>query len=270
MSDTKYVSTTALAKQLGKEPKEVFVLLARAHWMVKVDDRWQLTEKGKFEGGIYLTHPKYGEYVGWPEAVLQHGIWDDLPEAPLTASQLGQKLGLPARLLNLLLADLGWQAPGPKGWVLTESGRRLGGQQQRAEDSGVPYVTWPETLTSLARLTERAECLRHGGALDGRPQPDAALGRLGNWLYLQGFTYGFNRADLGSPVPVSCYVPRVQLAIAVWSPSDSAEAIKLKLEQQQWLKSARALELDAAQLSDIGLLDALLPPLLLDVGVAVY
>ncbi len=56
MSD-KHLSTTALAKSLNKESKELFILLAQGGWISKIDGHWQLTEKGKFEGGIYINHP---------------------------------------------------------------------------------------------------------------------------------------------------------------------------------------------------------------------
>ncbi len=270
MADIKYLSTTALAKQLAKEPKEVFVLLARAHWMVKVDDRWQLTEKGKFEGGIYLSHPKYGEYVGWPEAIVGHGIWQDLPEAPLTASQIGQKLKLPARLLNLVLAELGWQTPGPKGWVLSDSGRLMGGQQQRAEDSSIPFVTWPESLLARAELVDRAHKLSCGESLDGRTFPSPQFARLGSWLYLQGLAFGINQSVSDAPLPLSFYLPTSQISIQVWPASNSAADIKAKLEQQQWLKGRRAIELDVADLDDLAKLDNQMPPALLNVGLAVY
>src|SRR5690606_3485277 len=104
----KHLSTTALARLLGKESKELFVLLTSGGWIVKVDNHWQLTEKGKFEGGIYVNHPKYGEYIAWPESVSTHPLFMLLPEAPLTATNLGNKLNLPARLVNLVLAERGW------------------------------------------------------------------------------------------------------------------------------------------------------------------
>src|SRR5690606_40674662 len=59
----KHISTTALARLLAKESKELFILLTGGGWIIKVDNHWQLTEKGKFEGGVYVNHPKYGEYI---------------------------------------------------------------------------------------------------------------------------------------------------------------------------------------------------------------
>src|SRR5690606_42062796 len=90
-TNERHLSTTALARRMGKESKELFVLLTSGGWIVKVDDHWRLTEKGKFEGGIYVNHPRYGEYITWPEAIHQHPLFALLPEAPLTASNIGNK-----------------------------------------------------------------------------------------------------------------------------------------------------------------------------------
>lgn len=265
MSEQHHLSTTALARVLGKEPKEVFSLLAWAHWMVKVDERWQLTEKGRFEGGIYLQHPKFGDYVAWPESVQGHAIWRDLPEAPLTVSQLGGKLGLPARLLNLLLAERGWQQKAAKGWLLTEDGHALGGQQHRAEDSYIPFVTWPERLEQEPRLLAAIHRLRQGEALDGRPLKDANHGRVANWLFLHGISFAVQWGQ-GLPLPISFYLPGPRIAIQLWEPADGAAAIKQRLAMEQWLKHRPAITLEAVEADDLGRLDQWLPGQLLRAG----
>lgn len=270
MSEIKYLSTTALAKQLHKEAKELFVLLARAHWMIKVDDRWQLTEKGKFEGGVYLHHPKFGDYVAWPESVLTHGIWQSLPEAPLTVSQLGHKFGLPARLLNLLLADLGWQTKGLKGWQITDNGRARGGQQHRAEDSAIPFVMWPESLETLPELMNAVMALQVGAGLDGRHYHDAVEGRLGTWLYLLGVTFALRRTVGGSPLAVSFYLPVEQVFIQCWPSAASSRDLVDKLAMQDWLKGRRVVEFDAEAVGSVSDLDHWLPGKLLLQGVVTY
>lgn len=275
MSDAGYLSTTALAKQLSKDAKEVFILLSRAHWMIKVDDRWQLTEKGKFEGGVYLQHPKYGDYVAWPAKVVGHAIWQSLPEAPLTATSLGQKLGLPARLLNLLLAELGWQSRGLKGWLLTDAGQNRGGQQHRAEQSAIPYVTWPESAIDLAELNNAVERLQNGRdadgiGIDGRIYESDGLGRLGAWLYLHNFCFASHKAIAGAPTAVSFYLPAQHLIVQLWPQVSGSGELKQKLAMQAWLKSVSHLELEADQVESISALDDILPAALLIRGIVAY
>lgn len=270
MTEIKYLSTTALAKKLDKEAKEVFILLAQAHWMIKVDDRWQLTEKGKFEGGVYLNHPKYGEYVAWPESVVGHGLWRSLPEAPLTATQLGAKLGLPARLLNLVLLDLGWQSRGLKGWLVTSEGRVQGGQQHRAEDSAIPFVTWPERVEHCGALVEAVNALLQGKGVDGRQYKSEQEGRIGAWLYLHGISFSYLRRMDSAPEDVLFYLPESALYIQGWPKVSSADALKSKLAMEEWLKSKSALLLDFDKYQSIAEIDQWLPGALLLHGVLTY
>lgn len=263
-----FLSTTALAKALHKEPKEVFALLARAHWMVKVDDRWHLTEKGRFEGGIYQQHPKFGDYVAWPESIVTHPIWAGLPEAPLSATQLGRHFDLPARLINLLLADLGWQSRGLKGWLLTDFGRLQGGEQKRTEGSNVPYVTWPERLKDGdGDLAGLVQALQTGPALDGRRYPDRRHTDVANWLYLHGFVVAPERQLAGAPGAVSFWLPSATLMVQIWHPARGPDDIQRRLDMDAWLKRQRAIVLPDDFQSGLSALDEWLPGQLLLQGV---
>ena len=270
MSEIKYLSTTALAKTLDKEPKEVFILLAQAHWMIKVDGGWQLTEKGRFEGGVYLNHPKYGDYVAWPESVLTHGLWRSLPEAPLSASQLGAKLGLPARLLNLVLLDLGWQVHGLKGWLLTSEGRARGGQQHRAEESAIPYISWPEKLEHDEALKLAVSALTSGAGVDGRQYMTPAEGRLGAWLYLHGISFSYRRQMQTSPGSVLFYLPAGLVYLHGWETVTSSQALTQKLAMEAWLKSKSCVLIDFERCNAIEEIDRWLPGALLQHGVSTY
>src|SRR6478609_3018198 len=194
----KHISTTALARLLHKESKELFILLAQGGWMLKVDNHWQLTEKGKFEGGIYINHPKYGEYIAWPESVQDHPLLQLLPEAPLSATHLGSKVDLPARLINLVLAERGWIKRHIRGWLLTPRGKAIGGEQHSSEQSGIPYVTWPETLLEnplflqiIAQVNGTSFHQFHK-ALSGQPVNSAEELIVENWLYIAGVNHARN------------------------------------------------------------------------------
>lgn len=262
-----FLSTTALAKALHKEAKEVFSLLARAHWMAKVDDRWQLTEKGRFEGGIYQQHPKYGDYVAWPETVVKHPIWAGLPEAPLSATQLGKHFALPARLINLLLADLGWQTRGVKGWVLSDFGRLLGGEQRRTEGDNVPYVTWPERIREDETLVELVGRLLDCQSLDGRQYSDRRHHDVANWLYLHGFVSAPERSLPGAPGSVSFWLPGVALMLHLWPVAKGPADIQQRLDMDAWLKRQRAIILPDNLDAGLSALDDWLPGQLLLQGV---
>lgn len=272
----KHISTTALARLLGKESKEVFILLTNGGWIVKVDDHWQLTEKGKFEGGIYVNHPKYGEYIAWPESIQQHPLLMLLPEAPLTASTLGNKMKLPARLINLLLAERGWIKKHVRGWLLTDAGKRLGGQQHESEQSGIPFVTWPETLLDHSGLLAAVAQLRGEVAtdiptLDGRQVNNPAERMINNWLYIAGVihAYHYSLAFGEQSLEANFYIPAIALCIDYWPGSAQAADLAVQLEKQALYRKFQVAFIELKD-EDLPHLDELLARSLLRHGIAVY
>lgn len=273
----KHLSTTALARVLGKESKELFVLLTGGGWIVKADNHWQLTEKGKFEGGIYVNHPKYGEYIAWPESVYQHPLFALLPEAPLSATNIGHKLGVPARLVNLVLAERGWLKKNIRGWVLTPAGKQLGGQQHESEQSAIPYATWPETIIDNPRLLHAVAQLTAEGidatlaTLDGRVVSSSAARRIANWCYLtrvvcaQQYELIWGEESLIADF----FLPEIQLCIDYWPADSKADALAKQLDKQFLYKKYKVnfLELRA---EDLPQLDDILAKVLMRSGLAVY
>jgi len=252
-------------------------LLAQGGWMVKVDNHWQLTEKGKFEGGIYINHPKFGEYIAWPESVQDHPLLKLLPEAPLSATHIGSKVDLPARLVNLVLAERGWIKKHIRGWLLTSRGKAIGGEQHTSEQSGIPFVTWPETLldntqflSAVAQITGAA-FVQSQAALSGQIMVSMPAFVVENWLYIAGVHhachYELRAGD--DVVNADFFLPELQVAIDIWSGGDNAAALTTKLEKQEFYKKHGY---DFIELHDetIVQLDELLAKQLIGFGLAVY
>lgn len=278
----KHISTTALARQLHKESKELFILLAQGGWMVKVDNHWQLTEKGKFEGGIYINHPKYGEYIAWPESVQDHPLLRLLPEAPLSATHIGSKVDLPARLINLLLAERGWIKKHIRGWLLTPRGKAIGGEQHASEQTGVPYATWPETLLdnslfidAVAQITGASVTQSNSQSLliafSGQEVKSREELIVENWLYIAGVNHAHNyplRAG-NEAIRSDFFLPELQICIDIWGASDNAATLTEKLNKQEFYKKHGY---DFIELHDetIAQVDEVLAKQLLGYGLAVY
>jgi hypothetical protein len=277
----RHISTTALARLIGKESKELFVLLTSGGWIVKVDNHWQLTEKGRFEGGIYVNHPKYGEYIAWPESIQHHHLLRLLPEAPLSATNLAHKWDIPARLVNLLLAEKGLISRYVRGWTLTERGKKNGGQQHEAE-SGVPFVTWPETLLddpelmlALLQLTGD-ERVNGQPTLDGHRVNNAMQRRIDNWLYLTRTPHArdYPLQWATDTAVADFYVPDVQLCVECWADQLGQEAnraavIGEELEKNQHYKQHKVAYIEFRD-ETIHQVDEILARELLRRGVSVY
>lgn len=275
----KHLSTTALAKLIGKESKELFILLANSGWIVKVDGHWQLTAKGRFEGGTYANHPRYGEYIVWPASISEHPLLRLLPEAPLSARALAQKTGLPARLLNRLLASLGWIKPYVHGWQLTDLGARIGGQQHESESTAIPYVTWPESLLENRFFQRAVAGLKEGAdyCQDGHKTRSSALNQIDNWLYTVGIVHAaqYPVEQLGicrkneETLEVDFYLPGANVALVFWPDTSSPGELAANLARRECLQHSElpVIELEHSQLSE---LDEVLTRELMKLGVAVY
>ena len=280
----KHISTTALARSLHKESKELFVLLAQGGWMIKVDNHWQLTEKGKFEGGIYINHPKYGEYIAWPESIQDHPLLNLLPEAPLSATHLGGKVDLPARLINLVLAESGWIKKHIRGWLLTSRGKIVGGEQHTSEQSGIPYVTWPESLldnpvfqATIAQITGE-EFVHSNQTLSGHLLNTQTAFVVENWLYIANVHHACNY-DLqagNEKVTADFFLPDLQVVIDIWGNEDNASALSTKLINQDFYKKygyefiELRFDTQKQQSENVAQLDEFLAKQLLAHGLAVY
>jgi len=273
--DERHLSTTALAKSIGKEPKELFILLAKGGWIVKTDGHWQLTEKGRFEGGITIKHPKFGEYIAWPESVKHHAILNLLPEAPLTASNIGQKVNRSARLINLMLTELGWIEKGLKGWKLTHRGRVMGGQQRESEKTGIPYVTWPESILASPHLEASIHALDLQGeercvALAGYTAHSNAVRLIGNWLYLTEVPHAYQRRlPVEQELYADFYLPQGRVYIEFWGDATCSSELKTKMVKQE-VYAQQDMALIELERADLPHLDEVLPRLLLKHGVVVY
>jgi len=274
----KHLSTTALARAIEKDSKELFILLANSGWIVKVDNHWQLTEKGRFEGGTYANHPKYGEYIVWPESLRQHNLLRLLPEAPLSARNLAQKLKLPARLINLWLAERGWIKRHVQGWHITPRGAALGGQQQISDATAIPFVSWPESLLDNPQLKLIVQQLSPSAdhCTDGHPAGAAGRAMIDNWLYLAGLVHAVDypltlQDDSGQAhqLTVDFYLPQHQLAIVYWGQPSGPGPLAEHLQTRELLKTAHfaIIEIEHEQLAK---LDEVLTRALMQHSIAVY
>ena len=80
------ISTTALAKHFDLPAKTLFTFLTEKSWINRIDNHWRLTGKGEFEGGEYINSKKYGEYIGWPQNIVDHSIFQEICQYCFTVS----------------------------------------------------------------------------------------------------------------------------------------------------------------------------------------
>lgn len=69
----KYLSATALSKELGISAKDLQYKFEKLKWIEKKNDEWVLTNLGKSKGAE-IKKGQYGDYIAYPETVIKELI----------------------------------------------------------------------------------------------------------------------------------------------------------------------------------------------------
>lgn len=296
-NEAKELSTTGLAKILGKSTQVIFQQLADMNLMLHKGDSWDLTPAGLAKGGIYKNTEKYGRYIVWPESILgefESGVDDSGSDQ--TATSIGKHFGVPANRINSILSELGWiKRDVLKGWLVTNLGTKMGGSQARDKKTGIPYVRWPQgVFTNKILISNVLEA--KGDALpvpqelpqnvvadavgfrDKFPPPhrtqDGHYVRskseiiIDNWLYVAKVVHAYERKiPIEEDLYCDFYIPTGKVYIEYWGLEDpqylARKAKKLEIYKKY--------EMDLIQLGekDVSNLDDILPGKLLEFGVPV-
>ena len=66
----KYLSATALSKELGISAKDLQYKFEKLKWIEKKNDEWVLTSLGKSKGAE-IKKGQYGDYIAYPKTVIK-------------------------------------------------------------------------------------------------------------------------------------------------------------------------------------------------------
>lgn len=245
-------------------------------------------------GGRIKTSEKLGDYIEWPEGFdltkLPTHQSPDIPVELVSSTKLGSQLGISGNKLNFLFSELGWVNKNLKGWVATDQGFKQGAVQQEDSRSGVPYVTWPETiakssllLSSVNDITGSSHSIASSDkakssinilathrAIDGHLVNSKAEVLIDNWLYVAGIVHAYKRKlPLEENVYCDFYIPTGKVYIEFWSADKDPEYLARKEKKIAVYKKYdfKLIQLDD---NDVQLLDDTLPRLLLKFGVQAY
>ncbi|MEE8056377.1 MAG: hypothetical protein V3T17_00880 [Pseudomonadales bacterium] len=251
------LSTSALAKSLDVPSQQLFATLKDYGWIRKLAEGWELTSKGKFEGGEYIHSKRYGRYIIWPEEMAEHPLFQALEDNRHTSAMaLGKSVGINAREVNRILAELGWIKHGFQGWELTPLGEQRGGVQLENDNSGTFYVMWPQAVQSDLILGQQlqlsAEIYSNTSpagddlfdqqsqyqGIDGHQHRSRAHLHICHWLYMVGIAHACQRRlPITEELYADFYLPSQQLYIECWDDEDGAgliQRMKRKEIFQQW------------------------------------
>lgn len=265
----KKISTSALAKKLGKTSRQLFSELEGLGWIKREGEQWGLTAKGEFEQGSFRDSERYGRYIVWPERLKEHRALVNSEDKFTSAKGLGLKTRLDARRVNSLLAELGWIKPWLKGWQVTSAGQEQGGLQKEDLNTAIPYVVWPKVLTDnalfkqslkqfsphLAEVETRKGCR----SMDGHLLRSEAEVMIDNWLYLAGISHACHKhLPVREEVTADFYLPHISLFIEFWGSENDSGYLKDKMRKKT-LYQEHNLNVLELQQDDLKNLDELLP-----------
>lgn len=154
----------------------------------------------------------------------------------LSATAIGERLEISNRRINLIFSELGWTNRARKGWVATTQGLALGAEQKEHPKTGIPYVSWPESILTNRALKATVKSLLQGElanesdstafrekfqanfrATDGHFVRSKAEMLIDNWLYMSGIVHAYER-QLPVEEELYCdfYIPEGKVYIEYW------------------------------------------------------
>jgi hypothetical protein len=295
ISEKKFLSTTALSKELNMQTKVVFEKLQTSGLIDRLDDNWVLTDKGKEKGGVIKTHPKVGTYIAWDSNLISDAMFNEgNTERLITATALSNHFSISKLRVNPVLSELGLIQKGVKGWVLTKLGESIGGKQFEHEKTGVPYVCWPENVLTNKRLVETMnEIQGQNSEEEIKEEPKATIGfrekfeakhrsadghyvrsrgemLIDNWLYMSEIVHAYERKlPIEEDVYCDFYLPVGKVYIEYWGLENDAKYLNRKKEKLR-IYEKYGFNLIEIEDNDIQNLDDILPRKLLKFGIQAY
>ncbi len=293
MAKKKLISTTQLAKRVSIPIGQLFGKLQELDLILRKDEEWHLTEKGKAAGGDYRVREKVGRYVVWPEDIPLEGA---TRSNMLNATALGESFDLPPRRINKILSEHGWIKQHLGGWLVTALGQRVGGEQRENQKSGVPYVLWPETVLQNQSLQNTLSEIKGDGvktisdaapsaskstgfresfapkqrAADGHVVRSRAEMLIDNWLYTAEIVHAYERRlPVEEEVYCDFYLPSAKVYVEFWG-MDNDEKYRERKEAKREIYKKYDFNLVELHDKDINNLDDVLPKLLLKHGITIY
>jgi very-short-patch-repair endonuclease len=291
------LSTSALAKLLELPSQLLFTTLKDYAWIRKLDEGWELTAKGEFEGGEYVQSKKFGRYIVWPEELAEHPLLIALEDSRhVSATVLGKPYGLNARQVNRLLAELGWIKHTMQGWELTGLGEHCSGVQLENESSATFYTVWPESVrkdvTLIRQLQQGSEAnirqpvagddfFKQPGTYEGTPDgtydgidghrhKSTTLMRVCHWLYMAGIAHACQRQlPVDQLLFADFYLPAHQLYIECWGEEEGSSELAGKMKRKDLYKKLGLSVLNIEK-SDLDNLDEIMTRRFRKAGIRIY
>jgi len=295
MSEIRYISTSALSKKLSIQKYQLDEMLLAAKFIKREGKGYSLTETGIQNGGCMKTHPKYGDYIAWPENIEVPNKLMTQGKDFFSSTKIASKYNLSARKINLILSEIGFIERYLKGWTITTLGAKNGGIQKENSKNGIPFVEWDDSIFSnsvfLSAIKEvsgeagqstqqeidntkdsgfREKFEAKHRATDGHMVRSKAEMLIDNWLYMAEIVHAYERKlPIEEEVYCDFYIPTGKVYIEFWGLENDPRYSKRK-EIKKGIYKKYDFKLIELTDDDVFNLDDVLPKMLLKFGVQTY
>ncbi|GGD98325.1 glycerol kinase [Paenibacillus nasutitermitis] len=301
----KYVSTSALAKELKMQAKDLFGILLSQGLIDRENESWVLTDKGKDAGGILKSHPQHGTYIAWEESIKDQLNSSVEENKLINATALSQHFNISKFRMNPILSELGMIQKSVKGWTVTRLGESLGGKQFEHAQTGIPSVSWGVGILTNKRLIETIQSVKgnviecnneesdraskekepkvekpHIGfrekfeakhrTTDGHYVRSRAEMLIDNWLYMSEIVHAYERKlPVEEDLYCDFYLPIGKVYIEYWG-MENDERYKERKKAKLDIYNKYGFKLIEIEDADIQNLDDILPKKLLKFGIQAF
>ncbi|HEX05135.1 MAG TPA: glycerol kinase [Bacteroidetes bacterium] len=249
---------------------------------------------GSSAGGEYRDSKEYGRFIVWPSNLK---FSDQSSNQTITATAIGKRFSISANKTNFILSELGWLKKDVKGWIATAQGLRLGAVQAEDRNSGIPYVRWPESITSSKVLIQTMNSVSGYGdtneediksssesketdfrhkyeakhrATDGHFVRSKAEMLIDNYLYMAEIVHAYERKlPIEEDAYCDFYLPTKKVYIEYWG-YDNDQKYLARKKAKIALYEKYGFNLIQLEDKHVQNLDDVLPKLLLKYGITAY
>ena len=214
----------------------------------------------------------------------------------MSATEIGNAVGLKPRPINNILSELGWIERGKKGWLVKEMAvQLLGATQKHSYPTGVPYVLWSKKILENSVFTESIKSYTGSNvsadtpadnapteeqdfrkkfdpnfrATDGHYVRSKAEMLIDNFLYNAGLVHAYKRKlPIEEKVYSDFYLLNGKVFIEYWG-LENDEKYKARKKKKQEIYRKYNFKLIELTDKEVQNLDDHLPRLLLQFGITV-
>lgn len=209
----------------------------------------------------------------------------------ILVSTIGKHFGITARKINSILSDLGWIKKGSQGWVVTELGKGVGGQQSEFITGG-QYVRWPQSILDNKIVVNMVQKVKGEAATinpnkapitdelkyrekfpgthradDGHWVKSIAELTIDNWLYRAEVIHAYEKKPrIEEDIYPDFYLPTGNVYIEYWG-FEKDRRYSARKEEKLKIYNTHGLRLIELKQEDIKNLDDILPQKLRKYGI---